>query len=102
MISRSRGYLPHIVSPKSTYFVTFRLTDSLPTSLLVHWKQEIHNMKTVDHLDLKRRNHEYHSKIENYLDENKGSCWLKDPKIASMVKKALRYFDGTRYHLHAW
>jgi hypothetical protein len=37
MISRSRGYLPHIVNSQSTYFVTFRLADSLPTPLLLSW-----------------------------------------------------------------
>jgi putative DNA methylase len=31
-----------------------------------------------------------------------GSCWLKDPSIASIVTKAFRHFDEQRYHLHTW
>jgi hypothetical protein len=34
MNSRSRGYLPHLESSHGTYFVTFRLADSLPVSVL--------------------------------------------------------------------
>jgi REP element-mobilizing transposase RayT len=102
MISRSRGYLPHIVSSEATYFVTFRLADSLPTTLLVQWKQELEYLKTLKGVETAKLHDEYYSKIENYLDTNKGNCWLKDPKIAWLVRNALRYFDGNRYCLHAW
>ncbi len=36
------------------------------------------------------------------LDSGYGHCWLKNPNIASLVNNALRYFDGSRYFLHAW
>jgi hypothetical protein len=45
MISRSRGYLPHLENPQSIYFVTFRLDDSLPYDLLFRWKQELQAKK---------------------------------------------------------
>jgi hypothetical protein len=40
MYSRTRGYLPYFVQPKEIYFVTFRLGDSLPTSVLIQFKEE--------------------------------------------------------------
>jgi hypothetical protein len=48
MISRSRGYLPHIVNSQSTYFVTFRLADSLPTPLLLSWQNELQHKRILD------------------------------------------------------
>ncbi len=98
MFSRTRGYLPHLVISKGTYFLTFRLADSLPNELLIRWKQELQHLRR---LNAKSNEHdrEYHWKIEKYLDSNKGSCWLKDPNIAYIVKNALRYFDGNRYSL---
>jgi len=38
--SRSRGYLPHWEKSGSTYFVTFRLADSLPGFILRQWAFE--------------------------------------------------------------
>ena len=41
MDSRTRGYLPHLEVSKGTYFLTFRLDDSFPVSLLQKWKAEL-------------------------------------------------------------
>ena len=45
MNARTRGYLPHLDVPEGTYFVTFRLADSLPTALLVSLKTEASHEK---------------------------------------------------------
>jgi REP element-mobilizing transposase RayT len=102
MISRSRGYLPHIVSSQSTYFVTFRLADSLPTPLLLHWQNELRQKTNLDRTNSEEFFYEYDRKIEKYLDNCHGHCWLKNPDIANVVKNALCYFDKNRYVLHAW
>lgn len=102
MISRSRGYLPHLVIPNGTYFITFRLADSLPKELVFRWKQELQYLKTLNKDNSEKLTREYHWRIEKFLDSNKGNCWLNNPKIATIVKSALRYFDGRRYSLHAW
>src|SRR5205085_1013306 len=57
------------------------------------------NVKTESKYQLE---YEYFSKIEKYLDSNKGSCWLKNPEIAACIAAALRHFDGERYRLFAW
>ena len=43
--SHSRGYLPHIVKPGGSYFVTFRLADSLPRKFLVELESELNEME---------------------------------------------------------
>jgi REP element-mobilizing transposase RayT len=105
MISRTRGYIPHLEDSQSTYFLTFRLDDSLPVHLIWQWKEELNLKKNSPNKDLKllnRLEREFQSRIERHLDSNSGNCWLKDPKIAHIVANALRYFDGQRYVLHAW
>ena len=41
-------------------------------------------------------------RIEYYLDQGHGACWLKNPIIAELVEGSLRHFDGGRYRLLAW
>src|SRR5881394_1353272 len=39
-IVQKRGHLPHWEQPGATYFVTFRLADSLPADVLAQWRDE--------------------------------------------------------------
>ena len=41
-------------------------------------------------------------RIEKYLDQGYGKCFLKDPMIAKLVQDSLLKFDGDRYNLFAW
>jgi REP element-mobilizing transposase RayT len=82
------GRLPHWERDDATYFVTFRLFDSLPALVLQRLK-EASRPELADSLD-------------SYLDQGSGAAWLKDPSIARLVVDALRHFDGARYRLHAW
>lgn len=36
------------------------------------------------------------------LDKGHGSCFLRDPRIASIVANAITHFDEVRYRLLAW
>jgi len=92
----SRGYLPHFDGGELAQFVTFRLADSLPQSLLQQWKQELEGQDEEEAKRLLSR------RIELYLDQGYGSCHLKQDPIASMVQNALLYFDGERYRMTAW
>ena len=104
MHSRTRGYLPHIVVPEATYFVTFRLADSLPSTLLLRWKQELAFKKRgiCNNDCLKKLDYEYSAKVQQYLDQSYGNCWLNKPEIASIVDNTIRYFNNQRYGLLAW
>ena len=44
---RSRGRLPHWEADQAIYFVTFRLGDSLPRSVLVEFEAERQNILTA-------------------------------------------------------
>jgi len=103
----SRGYLPHVKREGASYFVTFRLVDSLPKAVLLRFEQEHAEAmrglpaKTTTgqaaevHRDLRR-------KIERYLDQGVGECHLRRTEIADMVAAALRHFHGQRYLLDDW
>src|SRR6184192_1029992 len=38
--THSRGYLPHVKREGASYFVTFRLADSLPKEILLRFERE--------------------------------------------------------------
>jgi REP element-mobilizing transposase RayT len=82
----SRGYLPHFDSPETVQFVTFRLTDSLPRSVVETFRSQSDAVRQVD----------------RQLDVGLGSCWLCRPDVASIVEQAILHFDGERYRILAW
>lgn len=90
----SRGYLPHFDKREILQFITFRLADSLPQTVLAKWRIELEKDELTD-VDFRRR-------IEFYLDQNYGSSVLKNKKIASIVQETLLKFDGEKYKLIAW
>jgi REP element-mobilizing transposase RayT len=86
---RSRGGPLHIERKRVIYFVTFRLADSLPASVN-------HTLASPeDSPHVVRR-------IERTLDRGHGSCWLRKPQIASIVRNALHHGDGADYVLGPW
>ena len=93
-IWHNRGYLPHFDGENAFQFVTFRLADSLPRPVLRRWRSELERGEIVD-VDFRRR-------IESYLDQNYGSCVLKDSSIASVIQDTLLIWDGVKYRLIAW
>ena len=105
-----RGRLPHWEKEGATYFVTFRLADSLPTSVLERIESErrsiVENAKRMQR-DLTPDEHQHiarasTSRIEQYLDAGQGSCYLEHPAVGQMVAEALECFDESRYRLFAW
>ena len=107
---RDRGRLPHWEKEGATYFVTFRLADSLPTSVLKRIESEhsgiIENAKRL-HRELTSDEQKHvvqlmTRRIEQFLDAGQGACCLKHPAVAQMVANALQCFDEQRYRLFAW
>jgi len=92
----SRGYLPHYDGGEIPQFITFRLGDSLPQTVLDKWRIELQKETGID-IDaaLRRR-------IEAYLDQGYGTCYLKDERVAMMVQNSLLFHDRQRYRLSAW
>ena len=107
---RDRGRLPHWEKEGATYFITFRLADSLPKSVLdqieserqaiITTAKQLHRALSGD----ERRKIQRLSTpvIEQFLDNGAGACHLKNPVIAEDLANTLRHFDRKRYRLFAW
>jgi putative transposase len=102
-----RNFLPHWQQPGATYFVTFRLADSIPSNLLDQWRTErkAWQRQHPKPWDLKVEL-EYHARfsqrIDTWLDGSHGLCWLRAEEIRAHLAATLRYSDQDRYFLHAW
>ncbi|MBI1292834.1 hypothetical protein GC173_16590 [bacterium] len=103
-IQKSRRNLPHWYREGATYFVTFRLADSMPAPVLAQWKREQEEWLVANpepHSDAQR--HEYlnvfNEKRQAYFDAGHGACILRDAAMGQIVESALRHFDGERYDL---
>jgi putative DNA methylase len=92
----SRGYLPHWEAGEIPQAITFRLADSLPSTLLKRWQDELAHLPEDEGV-AKRR-----ARIERALDSGHGEEALKNPAISLLVENALLHFDADRYRLHAW
>jgi REP element-mobilizing transposase RayT len=44
----------------------------------------------------------YTSEVDSALDQHVGASWLRDRRVAELVERAIRFFQGDRYALHAW
>ena len=96
----SRDYLPHFDSPGLQQFVTFRLFDAVPLTVVEEWKEALGWLESLPAPD--PRVVELQSRIARYEDANHGECWLRRPDMAKMVEDSLLHFDAQRYHLLAW
>jgi UDP-N-acetylglucosamine pyrophosphorylase len=97
-------HLPHWRQDGATYFVTFRLADSIPAPILRAWQEErtAFLTKHAGELSPERRTEIaafFHGKLEEQLDRGLGSCALRTESVASVIADAFTKFDGERYHL---
>lgn len=100
----TRNNLPHWQQPGATYFITFRMADALPTTMLHELEQErdrwqhLHPPPWSPELEA-----EYHrlfsARIDQWLDEGHGSCVLRQPDIREAVIESLEHFDQQSYEL---
>src|ERR1700746_1565901 len=107
---RDRGRLPHWEKEGATYFITFRLADSLPKSVLDRIESErsaiVATAKQLGRAlssDERRKIQQLSTPIiEQFLDSGAGACHLQNPIIAEDLANTLRHFDRKRYRLFAW
>ena len=108
----TRG-LPHWQQDGATYFVTFRLADSLPQDVYRRWDEErmaaLREVEQAVKLSEPKRDElrdkieeEYREKLERHLDKGIGTCCLRDPALSQIVENALHHFDGERYLLGSY
>ena len=107
-----RRKLPHLQPLEGTFFITYRLYNSLPKSLLKQLKIEFEydKMKAQGQRDrpaaehkeeaLNRIYQEYFRKLDGILDKIvNGVSYLKDEKVAKIVTDSLHYWDGKKLEL---
>jgi hypothetical protein len=108
--TRSRGYLPHWEIDNAIYFITYRLADSLPRHVVEQLRDEyaamirmitggVREPKFIERENIRAR---FGLRLDEYLDQGRGACYLKLPAIASNVVETWRHFDRSRYELLAW
>lgn len=100
-------HLPHWRQAGATYFVTFRLADSLPKCKLrelAAWREEWRrrNPKPWSDASCRELSRGTMRRVEGWLDRGFGRCLLRSAERAEHVAGAIRHFDGHRYELGAY
>lgn len=106
-IIRHNNRLPHWQQPGASYFLTYRLADSIPQAVMDRWRTErdifLHAHPKPwapdQTAEFQRR---FYGMIEDHLDTLHGSCALRKPEIARIAADVLGTFDGERYLHHTW
>jgi REP element-mobilizing transposase RayT len=98
------GNLPHWRQSGTTYFVTFRLADSLPLEKLALWRREQQawlRQNPTPHTPAQRQEYfdRFPRRLQTWLDAGCGSRILGVPEVNLLVREALQFFDGQRYKL---
>ena len=96
-----RRNLPHWRQDGATYFVTFRLADSIPRRVLQGWQEDDAAwMKANQSLPKqcwaeyeRRKGHRLHLE----LDRCYGVCLLRNDQARELLMNALLYFHGKRW-----
>ena len=107
-IDRTHGNLPHWNQGHKIYFVTFRLSDSIPLEVLHRYEQDSLYMEQVIEMngglpkDWQLYKVKKHNKVLRYLDNGYGECLLRRPDVRRIVTESLRYVGGKSCQLHAY
>ncbi|MBP6601328.1 MAG: transposase [Verrucomicrobiales bacterium] len=99
--------LPHWEQSGATYFVTFRLGDSIPQSQLAVWKDERSHWiskhpqpwGTLEETEYHQR---FSGEIDRLLDHGAGCCLLRDSAASELLADVLEHYHERRYFLHTF
>ena len=105
-VDTTRRRLPHWRQTEVTYFVTFRLADSVPQPLLHKWRDEraiwmrLHPppWRSDEEREYKQR---FTNRMQEWLDAGMGACQLRRRDVRAQVELCLLHFDGIRYDIDA-
>ena len=91
-----RTHLPHVEAGEVPQHVCFRLFDSLPREVRRQLTDRAGRRSKATAQGAWRR------ELDAALDVGQGTCWLRRPDIAVLVRDALLHFHEERYLLHEW
>ncbi len=100
-IEHTQNRLPHWQQEGASYFVTWRLADSLPKEMLdQHYLEQERWLALHPQPWDAATEAEYHqvfsTRMDQWLDQGHGSCVLRNSAHAEVVAKALRFFAVER------
>ncbi len=102
-----RKNIPHWTQENRTYFVTFRLADSIAKSringykeLREKWKE--HHRPPYTEKEREQFDKLFSERVNRWLDEGAGACILHTPEISQIVADTLIHFNDKRYKLDEW
>ena len=111
---KSRQNLSHWRQSGGTYFLTSRLSDSMPQPLLKRWKEDRQNWLTQNGVDSVEQLTELSEKLQHdfqrqftarghaWLDSGYGECHLKRRELAELFIAELVKGHRELYELDAW
>jgi len=95
--------LPHIQIAGATYFITFRLANSLPIEALEKLTEERRQINKLSESQKESAHRTWFAKYDDYLDQAlHGNLFLKNEQVADMVAASIQFRDGKVYDLIAY
>jgi REP-associated tyrosine transposase len=95
-----RRRLPHIQNAGATYFITFRLANSLPVEVLQKLGEESRQNKKLPEGQKETVYKQWFVEFDLYLDQGlRGELYLKNERVGNMVAESIRFRDGKVYDL---
>jgi type I restriction enzyme R subunit len=110
--------LPHWRQDGCTYFVTFRLIDSIPAGVQREWEYEQaawlnargiqydgrrgswrSQLRTLPQHEQFRFEKHFNRQVQACLDRGLGECWLKEPECIEAMREQLFKADRQHHHL---
>jgi putative transposase len=94
--------LPHIQPLEETFFITYRLADSIPMCKIKEFNAIVDQRMKQAKSNEEKYNEQKHcfSLIDDHLDKTaNGPYWLREDRIATIVVESLHFCDGRFYKL---
>ena len=106
-IDLSKNRLPHWQQEGATYFVTWRLADSIPKEILDrHFEERTawlrHHPEPWDEETEAEYHRQFSGKLEESLDRGHGECLLKKQENAEALAQTLQHFEGQRIAMNSF
>lgn len=101
--------LPHWQPKGAVFFITIRLSGTLPKQAILQLKekQRLFKMQNKNLKLATNRKHRFEEKIFEIYDqlldnESNGPTWLSNEKVAEIVVESLHYYNRCYYELYAY
>lgn len=97
-LSFHRRNLPHYYLPNSTYFITFRVKDSIPLKNLLRIKLKYDKLRSTQK-SKSDINDNYFYEYDSLLNDFNSCKYLDNRELSNIVKVELHKYDGKEYKL---